>query len=406
VSALIHVLVIAGQCLLGVPAVAFSLETLLGAWPARRSPKADLPAGYMVLGRSSTVAVVVPAHNERLGIVATIQSLQAQLRPGIDRLLVVADNCSDDTAALARAAGAQVTERTNLQQRGKGHALDHGLQQLAADPPDLVLFVDADCQLMPGAVGHLRAMAEQTMRPVQACYLMNAPQGAGASLRVAALAWMIKNQVRPLGAARLGWPCQLTGSGMMFRWQTAQGAPIASGHITEDMQLGVTLAVRGLPPLFCPEAVLTSQFPLAKEAQLTQRTRWEHGHLGMITDGLPKLLKAALTHQSWGLLGMALSLGVPPLTSLVMMLGFVAVLSLILAFWAGTWGVALAPLISLMLVSVAVFVAWWRLGRHIIGGRELLSLPLYLLAKVPIYAGYFARRQTGWVRTGRDDELP
>ena len=59
------------------------------------------------------VAVIIPAHNESAGIVPTIEDIKPQLKPG-DRLIVVADNCTDDTAAVASSAGAEVIPRNDL----------------------------------------------------------------------------------------------------------------------------------------------------------------------------------------------------------------------------------------------------------------------------------------------------
>ncbi len=92
------------------------------------------------------VSVLVPAHNESARIVPTLTDVLAQMGPG-DRLLVVADNCSDDTASAARAAGAEVIERHDETNIGKGHALDFGIRHLSAAPPEVVIVVDADCRL-------------------------------------------------------------------------------------------------------------------------------------------------------------------------------------------------------------------------------------------------------------------
>src|ERR1700754_2372571 len=96
------------------------------------------------------IAVLVPAHNEAAGIAATLASIQRQLRPG-DRRLVVANNCGDDTATIAGQAGADVIERSSSSERGKAYALACGLRRLAAAPPAIVVFVDADCLLQDGA---------------------------------------------------------------------------------------------------------------------------------------------------------------------------------------------------------------------------------------------------------------
>src|SRR5438270_1023185 len=108
--------------------------------------------------------VLVPAHDEEGGIVATIHSILPQLGPD-DRLVVVADNCTDGTAQVARSAGATVLERHDTSRRGKGYALDFGVRALEPDPPAVVVIVDADCVAHPGTVDRLLQQVAATGRP-------------------------------------------------------------------------------------------------------------------------------------------------------------------------------------------------------------------------------------------------
>ncbi|WP_407882848.1 glycosyltransferase family 2 protein, partial [Scytonema sp. NUACC26] len=121
--------------------------------------------------QDAKVAVLVPAHNEELVINSTLEKLIPILK-NQDRLVVVADNCNDATAEIARTAGATVVERHNLDLRGKGYALDYGLQFLESNPPDVVAIVDADCIVYPGAIEQLTQCTIATGRPAQATYLM------------------------------------------------------------------------------------------------------------------------------------------------------------------------------------------------------------------------------------------
>lgn len=100
--------------LVSIPVLVLLVE-VLAALPG-------IPAPSSSSGRPS-LAVLVPAHNESVGILPTLADILAAIGPR-DRLLVVADNCSDDTAEAARSAGADVIERQEDQNRGKGHALD------------------------------------------------------------------------------------------------------------------------------------------------------------------------------------------------------------------------------------------------------------------------------------------
>jgi len=160
---------------------------------------------------------LIPAHDEAKGILATLNDIKPQLRP-TDRLLVVADNCTDDTAAIAASGGAEVTVRSDPSKIGKGYALDWGINYLASNPPDIVIMIDADCRPAERVVDSLASVCEQKQRPVQSLYLMTSSEGSKINHQVAEFAWRVKNWVRPLGLKALGLPCQLMGSGMAFPW--------------------------------------------------------------------------------------------------------------------------------------------------------------------------------------------
>lgn len=192
------------------------------------------------------LAVVVPAHDEERHLGATLASIRAQLRPG-DRLVVVADNCTDRTAAVAADAGAEVVVRFDPTARGKGYAMDAGIRHLRADPPALVIFVDADCLVAVGSLEALARVAWEERRPVQALYGNRASPGGGPAIEVARFALLLRNVLRPRGLAALGLPCQLTGSGMAFPWTVIAEARLASDDLVEDLKLGLDCARAGFP---------------------------------------------------------------------------------------------------------------------------------------------------------------
>ena len=191
-----------------IPSLVLLIQVLCACMPVKLSTD-NLPEG-------TAIAVLIPAHNESSGIIATLHSIQVQLRPQ-DRLLVVADNCSDDTAEVAERNGAEVINRHDSKNRGKGYALDFGLRYLSQNPPDVVVIVDADCVLGANTLNPLAAIALLRRRPVQTLYLMYA-KGLDLKSKIAEFAWCVKNLVRPLGYANLGLPCQLMGTGMAFPW--------------------------------------------------------------------------------------------------------------------------------------------------------------------------------------------
>jgi cellulose synthase/poly-beta-1,6-N-acetylglucosamine synthase-like glycosyltransferase len=401
-SAFLHVLAwLLGtvSALLGIAVAVFAFQILLSTLPRRRSPPPATPAGDDARAR---VVVLLPAHNEAAGIARTLQTVLPQLCPG-DRMLVVADNCSDDTAAIARDAGAEVVERFDEMRRGKGFALAFGVDAMRAAPPDLVVILDADCDLGVGALGALSATVAATGRPAQALYLMTAAAGASLPRRLAEFAWRVRNLARPAGWHRIGLPCQLMGTGMAFSWDMLEHAPLANASIVEDMKLGIDLAATGRSPVFCRNALVTSTFPETARASVTQRTRWEHGHLEMILRELPGMLWTGVRRFDLRLIGLALDLFVPPLALLAafLLLAFGCAAALALVSHPGALLGADAGL--LVLFAIAAIAAWAVHGRDLVRARELLAIPMYIGRKFPIYANFLLRRQKQWVRTDRDE---
>lgn len=379
-----------------LPVTVLFAQVLLACLPPRAQAQAS------AAGPRPRVAVLVPAHNEASGIVATVQGINRQLLEG-DRLLVVADNCDDQTAALARGAGAEVVERQHGQLRGKGYALDCGVRHLAAAPPDVVVVIDADCQVSPGSIEHLAQRCVAAAGPVQGLDLMCAPPGAGLKILIAEFAWRVKNLVRPLGWARAGLPCQLMGTGMAIGWQDIAAANLATGHLVEDLKLGLDFCRAGKPPLFCPQARVTSLFPTSQEGLSGQRTRWEHGHLGVLLADGPKLVASALAKGNWPLLAMSLDLMVPPLALLTLALAGLFVVSWLVFLLLGVLLPALLATLALLMLGSAALLAWSRFSREVIPFSVLIYAPLYALKKIPLYLGFLIKRQVEWVRSKRDD---
>jgi len=385
---------------LALPALSLLVLTL-AALGQRTSASASLDTSGSPAVR---VAVLVPAHNESTNVIPTIECLKRQLGSG-DRLLVIADNCSDDTAALARGAGAQVVERHDAVLRGKGYALAFGVEQLRADPPDVVLVVDADCVLSNAAVASIAQRCYASGKPVQMLNLMSAGAGASLRLRVLEFAMLMKNLVRPLGSFRLGGACHLMGTGMALPWALMASAKLATGHITEDMKLGVDLAIAGDAPQFLPQVRVSSAFPLDTGVAKVQKSRWEHGHLATLTQELPGLLAAALKSGKPALIVLAMDLLIPPVAFYFLLLGLAELLIVTAALLWPVWQLA-AVLLSLSALGfcLAIGLAWWGFGRHLLSARELMTTPLYALWKLPVYVAYFLKKRSGWVRTKRESE--
>jgi cellulose synthase/poly-beta-1,6-N-acetylglucosamine synthase-like glycosyltransferase len=385
----------AGLCVL-LPIAVWSLECAAALLPPRRS----LP--YAASGRPRVV-VLVPAHDEAGSIRRTLDSVAAQMLPG-DRIVVIADNCTDETAAVARQSGAIVLERHDEAHRGKSYALDFGVRALQSDPPDVFVIIDADCTAQPDAVDRMARLAHTTGRPVQATYLQELPAHGKPRHDLEMLAFRIKNLVRPSGLDRLGLPCFLNGSGMAFPARVLERANLASGRIAEDRWLTVDLALAGHSPVFCREANVTSRLPGTRQAGASQRTRWLHGHLECMLIQGPLLVWAAIRQRRMDLFALALDLFVPPLSLAIVLWGTNLAAAIGAGLLGAGWLAAIPPTVAAALMGCAFAGVWLKFGGS--ASRSLLTVPAYILSKLPIYAAFLIRRERNWVRTGRDSQSP
>nr|WP_202924792.1 glycosyltransferase family 2 protein [Myxacorys almedinensis] len=362
-----------------------------------------LPASRQIVETSypHRIAVLVPAHNEEVCLSVTLADVLPQLRAQ-DRLIVIADNCTDATAEVARQVGASVIERHNLTLIGKGYALDYGLHHLMSDPPDVVMLIDADCRVQPDTIDCLTRVAIATGRPAQATYLMAKPTVSSPKDAVSAFAFTVKNLVRPLGLSRLKLPCLLTGTGMAFPWEVIRSVSLANGHLVEDMKLSLDLTIAGHAPIYCPEALVIGNLPQHERAARGQRTRWEHGHLQAIRMYVPLLVKAGIEKQRPEAFSLALELCIPPLSLFVMGWLGLAMVALAWGAMSGLWTAAGLMAMAGGCLSTAILMAWAKFGRADLPLGDLLTVPFYLLWKIPIYLKFLVQPQRDWVRTERD----
>jgi len=390
-----------------------SLLVLLAAAAVRRRP-APISAPPLLL------TAIVPAHNEEAVLADTLASLNAQSYPAeCFEVVVVADNCTDATAAIARRLGATVLERTHASERGKGYALNCAISHLLAQPlvADGFVIVDADTVAAPDFLQCISARISQNtdLRGYGAWQgrygVLNARDGWRAALMTAA--FDLVNHVKPQGRDALGLSAGLKGNGMAFTRALAEELPWPGGSLTEDLDYGLELARRfDLRVQYVPEAQVQAQMPATAEQAASQRSRWERGRYGLVRERALPLLGEGLRRRSFLLLDAAWDLLMPPLAELA---------ALLLVFLGLTLLGALTHLLphSTFWLFAAGF-GLLGLGVYVFGGLKIAGAgpeAYAALARAPWYALWkFALLFTGrkrpqktadgipadeWVRTER-----
>ncbi len=352
--------------------------------------------------KPSRLTVLIPAHNEARIISKTVENILHEL-PEHAKILVVADNCTDDTAARARMAGADVIERTDTDRKGKGFALAFGRDALAHDPPDCVMVIDADCEMEQGSIQSLHLAALAKAAPVQAINLIRSRGASSSIVQISNFAMLIKNLVRQRGMTRMGGAALLTGTGMAFPWNIFAKAPLASADIAEDLALGASLTQRGVIPRFVESARIWSD-AAAKEDTLVQRTRWEHGFMTTAKQYALPLIGTGLKDFSRPALGLGLHLLVPPL-ALLLAISFAIVFAVTCAaLLGGSWVPSILLSASLVLALLVTFLAWQKEGRAFLTVAAMVRAPLYIVWKIPLYLKLLQGAEKKWVRTRRPGE--
>lgn len=373
---------------LSLSLIVLAVECAVGSLPARPRPQVrDAPP----------FTVLMPAHDEAQGIGQAIRAVRAQMRSD-DQLIVIADNCSDATATIARALGAMVLERHDLERRGKGYALEAARSHVDPDPHRVIVVVDADCIPQRHALRHLVAAAHHERAAVQATNLLSLPIGASPLVRVSCFAFLVKNLIRQRALQRMAGVALLQGTGMAFPQRLYARIDWGGGSLVEDLDLGVRLIAAGERVMFDDRALFLS--PASSEAATVgQRRRWEHGMLGAIARNAPLLLRGVIATGRPRLLIVALDQIVPP-TVMLVTLTLAVWIAMLIGF--GLAGPAIVLTSALALLGVGLGAAWWTAGRQLLPADMLGQLVRYMIWKLPIGLQFLTRREGRWVRTERE----
>jgi len=267
------------------------------------------------------------------------------------------------------------------------------LERLAENPPEVVVFLDADTWFHRGGPASLARCAAEQGVPVQA---INRIFGGG----LRGFAFRFRNEARLRGLKNLGAPTQLSGTGFALPWKLLVDFPLPVGELAEDASWGWNFARAGVGPYLTTEVEVLSHPPASKEGEATQVRRWEHGILAATLKFLPGLLRAAFLPPNFKRMLHLADVLVPPLALLVLIcltvLGFGAITTELDAIFP--------VLTALALLGVSVLLGWWKYGRADLPFSKLMAAPFYAVGKIGVYFSFLFRRQKGWQRTERDED--
>ena len=332
--------------------------------------------------------VIIPAHNESQCIVEAIRTIKNCT--GSFEVIVIADNCTDNTCELSKKEKARVIVRVDPMHMGKGYALKYAFDFLLKENFEIFVVIDADTQVLPNFIEVIQTEIGKGAEAIQVRYALLNPNSSMRE-RFLNIAFTAFNYLRPKGRQGWGLSAGILGNGFALTKKTLQDIPYNTYSIVEDLTYHLLLVKAGKKVSFTDATAVFAPSPSSYQGASTQRTRWEGGRLRAIWEEVPKLVKEIIRGNT--------RLVEPLLDLLTLPLIYHAALVGLLFFFFQN--IALfATLVILFYVGVAFKLA----NGTIYDAFALLLTPFYLIWKLCLLPKTLisSRKNSAWTRTKRD----
>ncbi len=343
-----------------------------------------------------SLAVIIPAHNEELNIKRCIESIKKCRKTYNYEIFVIADNCNDETAKVAEAAGAKVLERFSDTEKGKGFALKHAFDYLEDKNYFSYIIVDADTVVEANFIEVVGDKFSMGASAVQTTYLVNDPEQSKKT-KLMNLALMSMNAFRPLGREKLGLSVGILGNGFALSKDLLKEIPYNANSIAEDLEFHIEIVRKGRKVEFTDNTKVLADFPTSDEGNESQRARWEGGRFFLQRKFSLKLLKDIMKGKI-GLIEPFLELMTLPLAFQVLLLLVLMVI--------GNIGVKIYGLYSVAIIFIHIICSVLFFGK-VSDLVILFKVPMYILWKIiklPLILKQ-SKKDAQWVRTKREEVL-
>lgn len=333
---------------------------IFGMW--KRKEKKDCTPEH-------TFAVMICAHNEEAVVGPLIDNLKILDYPKeLYDIFVVADNCTDGTANLARERGAQVYERVNKDEVGKGYAMGWMFDNIAAMERkyDAVVIFDADNLVHPNFLLEMNQHLKKGESVIQGYLNAKNPEDTWVSGTFAIAFWMV-NHMWHLAKYNLGLSTALGGTGMCIRSDIIQKYGWECDGLTEDMEFSMKLLTHGVKTSWAHDAIVYDEKPLTFKQSWNQRKRWAQGHFECGERYIPILFVEGISKGSWMTLDGIIQISQP---YFLLMSSFYLLMT-----YVNAW----IPIYTNIIYQILPVTVWTVVGI----GQYLFPLIVLLQIKVP-----------------------
>lgn len=352
-----------------------------------------------------TFAIVVAAHNEQEVIGPLVDNLLNLDYPEeLYKVFVVADNCNDETAVIARRHGARVFQRFNATKRGKGYALEWMFDKLfkLEDKYDAVVIFDADNLVKDNFLMEMNSKLCQGHQIVQ-CYLDSKNPFDTWVTNTFSIAFWLTNRMLQLARFNAGLSNVLGGTGMCITSDILQKYGWGAHSLTEDLEFTMKALVNGVKTSWAHDAVVYDEKPLTFMQSWNQRKRWAQGQVDVAGRYFFVLVAKGIREGKWTYIDAAIHLFQPALVMIATFFMFINFIPLLqpgythiyqlVMPWSG-WQILSAIQTLYPIVALALDGLPWR---AYIG---LILYPVFIYSWVPIvFLGFINRKDKEWSHT-------
>lgn len=272
---------------------------------------------------------IIPAHNEEKVVGNLIASLKRQNYPKeLYDIYVIADNCTDNTAKVAKEAGAIVYERFDEEHKTKGYALNWFLKQKIEEnaPYDAFCIFDADNIVDENFIKNMNKKLCQGEEVVQGYRDIKNPTDSWITAGYAIFYWTM-NRFYHLARYNLGLSPLINGTGFMVKFDIIKPTGWDTNTLTEDIEFSLKTIISGKKLGWATDAIVYDEQPVGFKQSWSQRSRWTVGHIQCLKEYTIPLAVAVKEHKTLmnfdGLLYMIGSIPMFVLTIILLILNFV-----------------------------------------------------------------------------------
>lgn len=353
----------------------------------------------------NSFAIVVAAHNEEQVIGQLIDNLHMLRYPReLYDIYVVADNCTDKTAQIAKASGAIVYERFNQELRGKGYAMEwmFGILFKLERSYDGVVVFDADNLVDPNFLLEMNNRLCKGEKVIQGYLDAKNPTDTWIAGTFAISFWVV-NHIWHLAKYNIGLSSVLGGTGMCIATDILKQHGWGATCLTEDMEFTMKVLLKGVRTTWAHDAIVYDEKPLTFMQSWKQRKRWAQGHFDVAARYIPRLLTEGIKRRDIRLLDGVLHLLQPHF--LILSTTFVALSYIyhIVPFYTNilymvlpieVWSIIAVGQYVFPVLVLAKIRANWKCWVY------LVFYPLFVYSWIPItFIGYLHRNDRQWSHT-------